>query len=134
MSSWEYRFPHVLITVSFVMAPRAGIVRAHFLARGVVPLHVLVTVSFVTAPRKEYRFFACPRKQCALFALCANGIVRWIFSQGLRPLHDCSFRGGLGFDLRVAGCYPAPLFYIVCFLGGGHCMWCGVGYSFVVGA
>lgn len=54
---------------------------------------------------------------CAYLALCASGIVRWITSQGLRPLHDYSRARvwcGCGFDLRVAGCYSAPPDYIVC--------------------
>ena len=94
MSSWEYRFPHVLAR---------GVVPLHVLANSARCLHCAPTVSFVGSSRKGY-------------APCTTVLSWWV-----------------GFDLRVAGCYPAPLFYIVCFLWWGHCMWCGVGHSFVVG-
>lgn len=118
--------------------------------------HVLITVSFVMAPRKEYRFLACPRgsigphtsshgvsvpctssQGCTYLALCASGIVRWITSQGLRPLHDYSRARvwcGCGFDLRVAGCYPAPPDYIVCTSTVGVDIVCtSLGYIVCVG-
>lgn len=121
-----------------------------------------VTVSFPSRPRKEYRFFACPRKGYRSLACprkvartlhCApDGIVRWISSQGwqvsfvvgvLKVRHgygSCTIvlggvdYGVLGFDLRVAGCYPASLVYIVCtFMVGILYVGGGVGHSFVVG-
>lgn len=144
--------------VSFPTRPRKQCALFASCARRYRSLDLLITVSCVMAPRKEYRFLACSRgsigphtssqgvsvpctssQGCAYLALCASGIVRWITSQGLRPLHDYSRARvwcGCGFDLRVAGCYPAPPDYIVCtsmvdivcvvWVSLSRCGWCVV--------
>ena len=106
ISSWEYRFPHVLIAVSFVMVPCGGC----GLANSSLCLHCALTVSFVGSPRKGYRSLACPRKVSR--SLHCAPTVSFVGSprKGYAPCSTVSFVGGLGFDLRVAGCYPAPLF------------------------
>lgn len=71
--------------------------------------------------------FLCMSSQgCAYLALCANGFVRWIFSQGLRPLHDCSVLVGLVSTYESRGFTPHPCLHSMFSLVGTlYVVWCG---------
>lgn len=124
ISRQRYRSLDLLVGVSFSTRPHRGIVRDGSLwglwSCKQFAVFALCANGIVRWFSSQGVSFPCVSSQgFAFLALCANGIVCWFSSKGLRPLLDCFFCGWVGFRLTSRGVLPRALVHIVCFLWWG---------------